>query len=267
MPMSLFVDRKAQPTIGTIKRTDQRRVITIKADVNEDVLPDQKVKEMRQWLQEHDWNPEVQIAFKGEDKEQQEAAQFLQAAFMLALFGMFLTLVTQFNSIYQTVVVMSAVFFSTIGVLIGLLLTHQPFGIVMCGVGVISLAGIVVNNNIILIDTYALMRKRGYEPAEALLRTGVQRLRPVLLTAGTTILGLIPMVVSMNIDFIGRDLTFGAPSSQWWSQLSTAIAGGLSFATVLTLFFTPALLMLGARFEGRSKNSSVPDGGVATVHK
>ncbi|WP_197482751.1 efflux RND transporter permease subunit, partial [Oleiphilus sp. HI0128] len=122
----------------------------------------------------------------------------------------------------------------------------QPFGIVMVGLGIIALAGIVVNNNIVLIDTYNSYINNGVSPYQAALMTGEIRMRPVLLTAGTTVLGLIPMVLSMNIDFINRDVAFGAPSTQWWTQLSSAIAGGLAFATVLTLFLTPALLVLGA---------------------
>ncbi len=244
VPLGNFVQREAQPTINTIDRVDQMRVMTIKADVVPDILPDQKVSELTDWLGQQEWDPRVQVSFKGEDEEQREAGQFLMGAFVLALFGMFLIMVTQFNSIYYTIVVMSAVFFSTGGVLLGLLITDQPFGIVMCGVGVISLAGIVVNNNIIFIDTYSKLLAQGVAVKEALIRTGAQRLRPILLTAGTTVLGLLPMVVGMNIDFAARDITFGAPSSQWWQQLSTSIAGGLAFATILTLFFTPALLLL-----------------------
>jgi multidrug efflux pump len=114
----------------------------------------------------------------------------------------------------------------------------------MCGVGIIVLAGIVVNNNIIFIDTFDILRAQGMEFREALLRTGAQRLRPILLTAGTTVLGLIPMMLGLNINFATREVTIGAPSSQWWTQLSTAIAGGLTFATILTLFFTPCLLLM-----------------------
>jgi len=117
----------------------------------------------------------------------------------------------------------------------------------MTGIGVIALAGIVVNNNIVLIDTYARLVKSGMEPMEAVVRTGTQRLRPVLLTTITTIFGLLPMVFQMNIDFVARDISIGAPSTQWWVQLSTAVAFGLSFATILTLFVTPSLLALGAR--------------------
>ncbi|MGB1540261.1 MAG: efflux RND transporter permease subunit, partial [Rickettsiales bacterium] len=144
------------------------------------------------------------------------------------------------------------VLFSTGGVLLGLLITQQPFGIVMCGVGIIALSGIVVNNNIIFIDTYQQLMREGLSERDALLRTGAQRLRPILLTAGTTVLGLIPMVIGMNIHFVTGEIQFGAPSSQWWTQLSTSIAGGLAFATILTLFFTPCLLAIGHRVDFRS---------------
>ena len=133
---------------------------------------------------------------------------------------------------------------STVGVMIGLLVTNQPFGIVMSGIGVIALAGIVVNNNIVLIDTFDRLRTTTSSTREAILRTGAQRLRPVLLTTITTILGLMPMVLAMNIDFFSRTVQVGAPSTQWWRQLSTAIVFGLSFATLLTLVVTPSALML-----------------------
>src|SRR5690606_31545143 len=137
---------------------------------------------------------------------------------------------------------------STIGVMIGLIVTGKPFGIVMSGIGVIALAGIVVNNNIVLIDTFDRLRQTIADPMEAILRTGAQRLRPVLLTTITTILGLMPMVLSTNIDFFSRHVSVGSPSTQWWVQLSSAIVFGLTFATVLTLIFTPCALMAKARF-------------------
>jgi multidrug efflux pump len=132
-----------------------------------------------------------------------------------------------------------------------LLVNGQSFGIVMVGMGLIALAGIVVNNNIILIDTYNQLRHQGLAPREAALETGSLRLRPVLLTAVTTVLGLMPMVLGVNVDLLTPSLGVGAPSTQWWTQLSSAIAGGLSFATVLTLLLTPCLLVLGSRFERR----------------
>jgi multidrug efflux pump len=193
----------------------------------------------------------VSVTFKGEDADQREAAGFLGKAFLTAIFLMALILVTQFNSLYQAGLVLSAIVFSTAGVLMGLLVTGQPFGIVMVGLGIIALAGIVVNNNIVLIDTYNRMRAEGRDSVEAALETGRRRLRPVFLTAFTTVLGLLPMVLAMNIDLIGRSVSFGAPSTQWWTQLASAIAGGLSFATLLTLVLTPCLLVLGDSLAAR----------------
>ena len=124
----------------------------------------------------------------------------------------------------------------------------KPFGIIMSSVGVITLAGIVVNNNIVFIDTYNVLRSRGAEAYEAVVRTCAIRLRPVLLTTVTTIIGLMPMVLGVNINLIDREISVGAPSSQWWTQLASSVAGGLAFATVLTLFLTPSLLMIQANF-------------------
>ena len=182
-----------------------------------------------------------------ETEDQDESELFLEQAFVVALFVMGIILVTQFNSFYQAFLILSAVLFSTVGVFLGLIVLQQPFGIVMSGIGVISLAGIVVNNNIVLIDTYNVLRQQGLAAKDAILRTGAQRLRPVLLTTVTTILGLMPMVLQVNIDLFNRQIDFGAPSTQWWVQLATAVAGGLTFATVLTLVLTPCLLMLRDR--------------------
>ena len=245
VPISNFVAMQAAPKTGTLNRVDGRRVITIKADVQAGLLADSQLKRLQEALRDFDLPDEVEVRFKGEDEDQREAAAFLMRAFATAVFLMGLILVIQFNSIYQALLVLSAIVFSTAGVLLGLLITGQPFGIVMVGLGIIALAGIVVNNNIVLIDTYNKIRDDGSEPVAAALETGRLRLRPVFLTALTTVLGLMPMVLSMNIDFIHRAVSFGAPSTQWWTQLASAIAGGLSFATVLTLVLTPCLLVLG----------------------
>ena len=157
---------------------------------------------------------------------------------------MFGILLLQFNSYYQALVVITAIVFSITGVLLGLMVTGRPFGVVMGGVGVIALAGIVVNNNIVLIDTFNRPARGGMAPREAALRTGAQRLRPVVLTSVTTVLGLMPMVIGLNIDFFTREIVYGAPSTQYWTELSSAIAGGLVIATVMTLVVTPAVLML-----------------------
>ncbi|TVR81462.1 MAG: efflux RND transporter permease subunit, partial [Rhodospirillales bacterium] len=147
---------------------------------------------------------------------------------------------------YSAFLILSAVVMSTIGVFIGLLVTGQPFGIVMGGIGVIALAGIVVNNNIVLIDTYDRLAKTARSPLEAILRTGAQRVRPVMLTTITTMLGLLPLVFGVNIDFVARHISVGAPATQWWTQLATAIVFGLGFSTLLTLIVTPSALMLRA---------------------
>ena len=246
IPISNFVKRLAKPKTGTVKRTDARRVMSVKADVIEGVLPADKVSELQAWLESADIDPRVEVTFRGEDEEQKQAEAFLGKAFMVALFIMAIILVTQFNSFYSALLILTAVIMSTIGVFIGLLVTGQPFGIVMSGVGVIALAGIVVNNNIVLIDTYDRLKETATSAREAILRTGAQRLRPVLLTTVTTMLGLLPMVTGVNIDFIAREVSVGAPSMQWWGQLSTAIVFGLGFATILTLVVTPSALMIKA---------------------
>ena len=246
IPISNFVERRARPKVGLLRRVDGIRVMTIKAEVAPGILVDDKVRDIRQWLAGAEIDPRTTITFKGEDEEQEAAKAFLVKAFVVALFLMAIILVTQFNSFYSAFLILSAVIMSTIGVMIGLLATGQPFGIVMSGIGVIALAGIVVNNNIVLIDTFDRLKRTAPTVREAILRTGAQRLRPVLLTTITTILGLMPMVLAMNIDFFTRSVQIGAPSTQWWRQLSTAIVFGLGFATVLTLLVTPAALMLRA---------------------
>ncbi|MCG8358052.1 MAG: efflux RND transporter permease subunit [Kiloniellales bacterium] len=249
IPISNFVTREAQPKVTLLRRSDGSRAMTVKADVAPGLLPDDKVRQLRQWLAGAEIDPNVRLAFKGEDQEQKEAQAFLSKAFLVALFMMAIILVTQFNSFYSAFLILSAVVMSTIGVMIGLLVIDQPFGIVMSGIGVIALAGIVVNNNIVLIDTFDRLRLTTDTVEEAILRTGAQRLRPVLLTTVTTILGLMPMVLGMNIDLFARDVLVGAPSTQWWRQLSTAIVFGLGFATVLTLVVTPSALMLRANVQ------------------
>jgi multidrug efflux pump len=161
---------------------------------------------------------------------------------------MLMVLLLQFNSFYSSFLILFAVVMSTTGVLIGLMITGQAFSIVMTGVGVIALAGIVVNNNIILIDTFDSLKKQMSSTREAIVKTGAQRLRPVLLTTFTTVLGLLPMVTMTNVNFFTRQIKIGTQDTQWWVQLSTAIVFGLIFATILTLIVTPSLLMLRENF-------------------
>jgi multidrug efflux pump len=242
VPISTFVSRQPAQKVTSLARTDMRRTMLVEADVAPGVLAANKIAEIERELAGLDVDPRVRIAFKGEDRDLREAMDFLEKAFLAALAMIAIILVTQFNSLYQAFLILTAVLFSTGGVLLGLLAADMAFGVVMSGVGVIALAGVVVNNNIVLIDTYNHLRGQGIEGTECILRTCAQRLRPVLLTTVTTILGLMPMVLEMNLDFIHRDISFGGPSSQFWRQLASAVAGGLAFATILTLVLTPSLL-------------------------
>lgn len=247
IPIGNFIERRPAQMVGSIDRIDGRRVLSVTANVDDMYLTDSKVQELRQWQSGFSIPDGLHVRFRGEDEEQRESMAFLGKAFLVALFIMMIILVTQFNSFFHAFLVLTAVVFSTIGVFLGLLITDQPFGVVMNGIGVIALAGIVVNNNIVLIDTFALQRTLSKSVPDAILRTCAQRFRPVMLTTITTVLGLLPMVLKLNIDFVNRAMNFNAPSTQWWVQLSTSVAFGLLFATFLTLVLTPSLLMLGHR--------------------
>ncbi|MDG1457858.1 MAG: efflux RND transporter permease subunit [Pseudoprimorskyibacter sp.] len=251
VPIANFVTFAPSPRTGVIRRIDEKRVATIEANVAPGYLVNDQVIALQAALVEADLPEGVEFSFAGEAEDQQESLIFLVGAFIAAIFLMFVILVLQFNNFFQAFVVMSAIIFSIAGVLLGLIVTGRPFGIVMGGIGVIALAGIVVNNNIVLIDTYNDLKRSGQSPLEAALRTGAQRLRPVILTSVTTALGLMPMVIGVNLNFFSREIIYGAPSTQWWTELSSAIVGGLVIATVLTLVVTPAMLILGERRDQR----------------
>ena len=259
VPISNFVTFAPSPRTGVIRRIDEKRVSTIEANVAPGILVNDQVIALTAALNEAELPEGVAFSFAGEAEDQAESMIFLVGAFITAIFLMFVILVVQFNNFFQAFVVMSAIVFSIAGVLLGLIVTGRPFGIVMGGIGVIALAGIVVNNNIVLIDTYNDLKRSGQSPLEAALRTGAQRLRPVILTSVTTALGLMPMVIGLNLNFFTREIVYGAPSTQWWTELSSAIAGGLVIATVLTLVVTPAMLMLGEK----RKTRSLPQGSLA----
>ena len=260
VPISNFVDIEPNNRTGNIIRVNSKNAINIQADVEPGVYPDGKVKELEyvlgisdnapSWrgrtldLPRYELDNRVKVELIGENEDQKQAQQFLTKAFGVALFLMLMILLLQFNSFYSSLLILFAVLMSTAGVFIGLMVTAQPFGIVMSGVGVIALAGIVVNNNIILIDTFDFLKTKNSNIRESIIKTGAQRLRPVLLTTTTTVLGLLPMVTMTNVDFITREITRGSPDTQWWVQLSTAIVFGLIFATLLTLIVTPSALML-----------------------
>lgn len=251
IPLSNFVRLEPAPKTSTLKRLDGKRTITLKADLEPGYQLDERLNALKPVLA--DLPEGVTIKIAGENADMQEAMRFLIAAFFIAVFLMLIILVMQFNSLYQTMLVLSAILFSTAGVLLGLMVAGKAFGIVMVGMAIIALAGIVVNNNIVLIDTYNRIRQQGLGAVEAALETGSLRLRPVLLTAITTILGLLPMVLGVNVNLMEPSLGWHAPSTQWWGQLSSAIAGGLAFATLLTLILTPCMLVLGENISFTSR--------------
>jgi multidrug efflux pump len=253
VPLTNFASVAPEPKQATISRLDGQRIVNIVADMQEGYNLALELPKIQEELAKLDLPDGVTFEIKGQNEEQANSAAFLQNAFIAALAVMALILITQFNSFYQAFLILSAVLFSTVGVFAGLLIFQRPFGIIMSGIGVIALAGIVVNNNIVLIDTFNKLRERGLSREDAILRTGVQRLRPVMLTTVTTILGLMPMVLETNVDLINQNIEVGAPSTQWWSQLATAVAGGLAFATVLTLVLTPCLLMYSRKTESEKE--------------
>jgi multidrug efflux pump len=229
--------------VGNINRIGGNRVITVSSNVAEGAQSAKVQKEVAADLAKTDLGQNVTFRLKGEDEEREKAGAFLMKAFGTALFLIFAILLAQFNKFISVALVLTAVVLSTIGVLIGLMVMGQPFGVVMTGIGVIANAGVIVNNNIVLIDTYDRLREEGVPAHAAILETCRERARPVVLTAVTAILGVLPIAFGMNIEFMTREITVGAPATQWWISLSTAIVFGLGFATVLTLIVTPAALM------------------------
>mgnify|MGYP005720886953 FL=1 len=257
VPLSNFISRKPVTKLAQINRIDQKRYFDIKAGVQANlkrtILSDEGVENeifinanerityLTGYLEENPLPPGISWEWTGDQADQAESQAFLSSAFAAALVLMFIILLAQFNSFYNSFVVLIAVVLSTVGVLIGMLVMQQPFSIIMTGTGIVALAGIVVNNNIVLIDTYQELSR--YLPkVEAIVRTAEQRIRPVLLTTITTMAGLAPMMFGLSLDFINGGYSVDSPTALWWKQLATAVVFGLGTATMLTLVFTPALL-------------------------
>lgn len=251
VPIGTFVSREPAEATRTIMRTDTRRTLLVQADLEKGRQIAPVIEAVEAALPTLGLDPSVSIRFKGGARDQQETASFLGRAFLIGLGLIALILVAEFNSLFQPLLVLTAVLFSTGGVLLGLMITQQPFSLVNCGIGTIALAGIIVNNNIVLIDTFNRLRETGMELKEAILRTCALRLRPVLLTKITMILGLLPMAMKLNIELVERKVFFGGPGTAWWAQMASVIIGGLIFASVLTLLLTPTILMLQGRRAAR----------------
>jgi multidrug efflux pump subunit AcrB len=250
VPIANFIDRSPEQKVSSITRRDGLYSMMVKATVDQSatdedgkpVTVDAKVQELNEWLEAQVFPDNVFLQFRGADEDQKESGEFLMKAMVASLFLMFLILLTQFNSFYQTFLTLSTVVMSVMGVLLGMMLTGQKFSIIMTGTGVVALAGIVVNNAIVLIDTYNRFRHDGFEPLDAILKTSGQRIRPILLTTVTTIVGLIPMATAVNLDFFTQTVAVGGITAIWWIQLSTAVISGLAFSTILTLIMIPVMI-------------------------
>ena len=228
--------------LGDIVRINHERVVTVKANVDENKIPGPVARaQAEEILKSFPMPPGYRVTFTGEFEFQKESEEFLSRAFAIALFLIFLVLVTQFNSVAQPFIIMTAVILSLGGAFLGLTVIGSPFGIIMTGVGVISLAGVVVNNGIVLVDYINKLRKRGLDLREAVVAAGATRLRPVLLTAITTILGLLPMVTGVSYDFHRLAISWVSESSQWWRSMAIVVIFGLMVATFLTLVVVPVL--------------------------
>ena len=257
VPLSNFITRQPVEKLAEINRIDQKRYFDIKAGVlpglsrsetdaagvEKDILinANERIAFLTRYLEANPLPPGVSWEWTGDQEDEAESQAFLSKAFIAALALMFIILLAQFNSFFNSFIVLLAVVLSTVGVLIGMLVMQQAFSIIMTGTGIVALAGIVVNNNIVLIDTYQELSR--YMPRiEAIIRTAEQRIRPVLLTTITTMAGLAPMMFGLSLDFINGGYSIDSPTALWWKQLATAVVFGLGIATVLTLLLTPSLL-------------------------
>jgi multidrug efflux pump len=236
MQLSLFQLEQAQDTEALKEAlADGARVVVLN--------PNERIAKLTEWLETSPFPADITWEWTGDQEEQAESGAFLSKAFAGALALMFVILLAQFNSFYNSILVLLAVVLSTTGVLIGMMVMKQPFSIIMTGTGIVALAGIVVNNNIVLIDTYQEFARK-MPRIEAIIRTAEARIRPVLLTTITTMAGLAPMMFGLSLDFINGGYSIDSPTSLWWKQLATAVVFGLGIATVLTLLVTPSLLAI-----------------------
>lgn len=265
VPVNSFIRRVAKPRVDSIQRIDMKETVFILANTEEGFLVDDQTQIIDEWIVGHT-DSSVDIRFRGANQEQAKAAEFLSTAFTLAMSVMMIMLVMQFNSFYQASLIMFSVVMSTAGVLIGLLIAQATFSTILTGVGIVALAGIVVNNNIVLIDTYNYLRRNNgmLTASEAVFTAAKSRFRPVMLTTITTIVGLLPLANGLSIDLVNRSYTIGGMVASWWQPLASAIVNGLIVATILTLLLTPAMLMLpeliSARFGVRVADHQFEDG-------
>lgn len=257
VPISNFVKRKPVQQVTEIQRVEGKRILKITAGTMPGVFPGDKVKEIKAMIAGLALDDRIEIRFKGEEELQQENTSFLVFAFGSAVFLIAMILLAEFNSFFAVMLILSAVVLSTIGVFAGLLIAGTPFVMTMTGVGVIACAGVIVKNNIVLLDTYNIFKHEIPDVREAIFKTCMQRLRPILLTNLTAIVGLVPIALQLHVDFFHRAIEYGTPALQFWKHLAIALIYGLGFATALTLVVTPSVLML--RHNLARKKTAAPE--------
>jgi multidrug efflux pump len=258
IPLSSVASVVPANTFGGITRLNQKRVITLASNVLDGYAPNEVVSQVTDAIEEFKTkypNDAIEIALTGEQEEQKKTQSFLGAAMMASIALIIVILVTQFNSISKPIIILSEIFFSIIGVLLGFALFDMDFSVIMTGIGIVALAGIVVRNGILIVEFADLMRENGMPLKEALIEAGRTRMTPVLLTATATISGLIPLAIGLNMDFVtlftelNPHLYFGGDSVAFWGPLSWTMIYGLAFATFLTLFLVPSLYYLNEKFK------------------
>jgi multidrug efflux pump len=250
VPLSSFADIRYENSYGGIKRKNQKRIIMLSSNVLSSYNPNEVVGKVQKAMQGFNVPEGVNIKFGGEQEEQKETSTFLGRALLFSLCLIVIILVLQFNSIGKPLIIITEIFFSIIGVLLGVAIFKMDMSIVMTGVGIIALAGIVVRNGILLVEFADLMMEQGMNARDAIIEAGRTRMTPVLLTASATILGLIPLAIGLNIDFgtlfteFNPHIFFGGDSVAFWGPLSWTMIFGLAFATFITLILVPALYIL-----------------------
>ncbi|MBV9692472.1 MAG: efflux RND transporter permease subunit, partial [Alphaproteobacteria bacterium] len=277
VPISNFVTRRPAQQVNSIERVDGHRVYHVRANIKpvcsptvksaclkSKIQPSAEVDKLQKWIATQNFPHDVRVAFKGGQEQQDESGAFLVEAAFLALFLIAMVLLALFNSFYHASLILVAVILAMIGALLGMVVMHQAFSIIMTGTGLLALAGIVVNHNIVLIDTFHRLRDSGMDPIEAVIRSSAQRLRPVFLTTITAIGGLLPMMFAIEIDFATREVSIGGPNGLMWVQLSTAIVFGLAFSKLITLGLVPSMLALPYRWRERraAKRGGGSDSGI-----
>ena len=265
VPLSSVATYELGGGSGSIRHIDQKLVVTIQGDVVEGTNENEVRQRVIDYIEEADY-PGFNLRLGGANDEQRSAQDFLMRAFMVAIFLIAVVLVTQFNSFTKPAIILGSVILSLVGVLWGLIITGTPFGVIMTGIGVISLAGVVVNNAIVLLDYVEQLKADGKTTHQALVQAGMTRFRPVMLTAMTTILGLVPMAIGVSFDFSKFKPIIGSQTAAWWGPMAVAVIFGLAFATVLTLVFVPTMYsildsVLGSLFDKKVVPATAGQGG------